>query len=111
MRFPTTIFEFQEQFPSEEACWEYLRRLRWPRGFRCPRCGHAGSYFLAKRRLEQCVDCRYQASVTAGTLFHRTRLPLRVWFVAIFFVARHRQGISALQLQRDTGIGSARSTA
>ena len=106
MRFPTTIFEFQEQFPSEEACWEYLRRLRWPRGFRCPRCGHAGSYFLGKRRLEQCVGCRYQASVTAGTIFHRTRLPLRVWFVAIFFVARHKQGISALQLQRDTGIGS-----
>lgn len=106
MRFPTTIFEFEEQFPGEEACWEYLRRLRWPRGFRCPRCGHAGSYFLAKRRLEQCVGCRYQASVTAGTIFHRTRLPLRVWFVAIFFVARHKQGISALQLQRDTGIGS-----
>lgn len=106
MRFPTTIFEFQEQFPSEEACWAYLRRLRWPQGFRCPRCDHAGGYFLAKRRLEQCERCRYQASVTAGTIFHRTRLPLRVWFLAIFFVARHKQGISALQLQRDTGIGS-----
>jgi transposase-like protein len=61
---------------------------------------------LERRRLEQCAACRYQASVTAGTIFHRTRLPLRVWFVAVFFVARHKQGISALQLQRDTGIGS-----
>ena len=106
MRFPVTIFEFQEQFPTEEACWQHLRRVRWPRGFRCPRCGHGRSYFLERRRLEQCRACRYQASVTAGTIFHRTRLPLRVWFVAIFFVARHKQGISALQLQRDTGIGS-----
>ena len=106
MRFPATIFEFQEQFPTEEACWRYLRRLRWPRGFRCPRCGHGRSYFLQRRRLEQCTACRYQAWVTAGTIFHRTRLPLRVWFVVIFFVARHKQGISALQLQRDTGIGS-----
>jgi transposase-like protein len=106
MRFPVTIFEFQEQFPTEEACWQHLRRVRWPRGFRCPRCGHDRGYFLERRRLEQCRACRYQASVTAGTIFHRTRLPLRVWFVAIFFVARHKQGISALQLQRDTGIGS-----
>ena len=53
MRFPATIFEFQEQFPSETACWQYLRRLRWPRGFRCPRCGHDRSYFLERRRLEQ----------------------------------------------------------
>lgn len=106
MKFPATIFEFQDEFPSERACWAYLRRLRWPGGFRCPRCAHRQSYFLERRRLEQCVACRYQASVTAGTIFHRTRLPLRVWFVAIFFVARHKQGISALQLQRDTGIGS-----
>jgi hypothetical protein len=56
--------------------------------------------------LEQCQRCRYQASVTAGTIFHRTRVPLRIWFLAIFFVARHKQGISALQLQRDTGLGS-----
>ena len=106
MRFPATIFEFQDAFPTEGACWRHLRQVRWPRGFRCPRCGHGRSYFLERRRLEQCAACRYQASVTAGTIFHRTRLPLRMWFVAIFFVARHKQGISALQLQRDTGIGS-----
>jgi transposase-like protein len=106
MGFPTTIFEFQEQFPDETSCWQYLRRVRWPQGFCCPRCEHRESYFLSRRRLEQCTACHYQASVTAGTIFHRTRLPLRVWFVAFFFVARHKQGISALQLQRDTGIGS-----
>jgi len=106
MTFPKTLLAFQDQFPDEDACWHTLRRMRWPHGFRCPRCAHRKSYRLAERRLEQCQRCRYQASVTAGTLFHKTRVPLRVWFLAIFFVARHKQGISALQLQRDTGVGS-----
>lgn len=106
MAFPKTLLAFQEQFPDEGACWQALRRMRGPHGFRCPRCGHRQSYRLAARRLEQCQRCRYQVSVTAGTIFHKTRVPLRVWFLAIFFVARHKQGISALQLQRDTGLGS-----
>lgn len=68
--------------------------------------GGRGSHRLRTRRLEQCRHCRYQASPTAGTIFHKTRVPLRTWFLAIFFVARHKKGISALQLQRDTGLGS-----
>ena len=106
MEFPRTVQEFQAAYPDDEACWEALRQARWPRGFVCPRCEYRSSSWIATRRLEQCRACRYQASVTAGTVFHRTRLPLRTWFWAIFFVARHKQGISALQLQRDTGIGS-----
>jgi transposase-like protein len=109
MRFPDTLFAFEHQFPDERSCWQHLRRLRWPRGFRCPRCGHGHSYLLAERQLEQCVRCRYQASLTAGTVFHGTRVPLRIWFLAIFFLARHKQSISALQLQRDTGLGSYRT--
>jgi hypothetical protein len=58
------------------------------------------------RRLEQCRSCRYQGSVTAGTVFHGTRVPLRAWFLGIFFLARHKTGISAGQFQRDTGLGS-----
>jgi hypothetical protein len=106
MRFPTTLLEFQEQFPDEGHCWAYLRRARWPRGFVCPRCGERGSHFLERRRLEQCRSCRYQASVTAGTVLHRTRVPLRIWFLGAFFLGRHKKGISALQFQRDTGLGS-----
>lgn len=106
MRFPETLIEFQEQFPDEASCWQALRRQRWPHGFQCPRCGHRRSYAIAERRLEQCKRCRYQASATAGTVFHRTRVPLRIWFLGIFFLARHKQGISALQFQRDTGLGS-----
>lgn len=106
MGFPKTLQEFQERFPSEDACWLALRTTRWPDGFVCPRCGHRASSFLQERRLEQCSRCRYQCSVTAGTVLHRTKVPLRTWFWAIFFVARHKQGISALQLQKDTGLGS-----
>jgi transposase-like protein len=109
MGFPATLVAFQKAFPDEAACYEHLRRARWPRGFGCPRCGHRRSHALPARGLEQCVACRYQASLTAGTVLHGTRVPLRLWFLAIFFVGRHKQGISALQLQRDTGLGSYRT--
>lgn len=105
MAFPRTLQEFQAQFPNDEACWERLRQARWRAGFACTRCGHAKSFWISTRRLAQCEACRYQCSVTAGTIFHRTKMPLRTWFWAIFFVARHKSGISAKQLQRDTGIG------
>ena len=106
MRFPTTLLEFQAQFPDESSCWAYLRRARWPHGFLCPRCGGRGSHFLSARRLEQCRSCRYQGSVTAGTIFHGTRVALRVGFLGVFFLARHKKGISARQFQRDTGVGN-----
>jgi hypothetical protein len=106
MRFPKTLLEFQAQFPDEESCWDYLRRVRWPRGFVCPRCRARYSHFIETRRLEQCAECRYQASVTAGTVLHGTRVSLRVWFLGAFFLGRHKKGISALQFQRDTGLGN-----
>jgi len=103
---PATIVELMERFPDEAACVEFLRKLRWPNGFVCPRCGARESVTIRTRRLEQCRACRHQASLTAGTLLHRTRKPLRLWFVAIFFLGRHKTGISALQLQKDLGLGS-----
>lgn len=106
MRTPRTLHELYAQFPDEDACWRALRQMRWPHGFVCPRCGGRGSHRLRTRRLDQCRSCRHQVSPTAGTIFHKTRVPLRTWFLAIFFVARHKKGISALQLQRDTGLGS-----
>jgi transposase-like protein len=106
MNAPATLDEFYRMFPTERRCWDYLRRMRWPRGFRCPRCKSRKAHRLRERALWQCAGCRYQASLTAGTPLHGTRIPLRTWFLAMFFVARHKKGISALQLQRDTGIGS-----
>lgn len=106
MRFPRTLIEFQERFPDEASCWTFVRGQRWPQGFACPRCGSRGSHFVQSRRLEQCRQCRYQASVTAGTALHATRVPLRVWLLAMFFLGRHKKGISALQFQKDAGLGS-----
>ena len=74
MGFPTTLQEVQATFPDEEACWRTLRQARWPEGFVCPMCGHEASSWISTRRLQQCSRCRYQCSVTAGTVFHRTRM-------------------------------------
>lgn len=106
MEFPTTLIEFQDRFPDEASCWRYLKQVRWPAGFRCPHCRGTEHSYLERRQLFQCAACRRQSSVTAGTVLHRTRTPLRKWFVAIFFFARHKQSISALQLQRDLGLVS-----
>jgi transposase-like protein len=103
---PRTLIEFQEMFPNEDACWAHLRAVRWPQGFECPACRHRESSWLLRRRLEQCRACRRQTSVTAGTVLHGTRVGLRIWFLAFFFLGRHKKGISALQFQRDTGLGS-----
>ena len=103
---PATLAEFQARFGTEAACEEYLARWRWPDGFICPKCTSHGAWRIARRRLHQCRACRHQVSVTAGTVMHRSKLPLTTWFWAIFLVARHKKGISALQLQADLGIGS-----
>jgi transposase-like protein len=99
-----SLFEFQKQFNSEEACQEHLFNMRWPDGFSCPRCGCKKYYLISKRRLYQCQDCSYQASLTAGTIFHKTRTPLRKWFWAIFLVANDKRGFSALALKNSINV-------
>jgi hypothetical protein len=92
MTGPRTLIEFQEMFPDEDACWAHLRSVRWPEGFECPACQHRESSWLSRRRLEQCRACRRQTSVTAGTVLHGTRVGLRIWFLAFFFLGRHKKG-------------------
>ena len=103
--FPRTLTQFQQRFASEQACRAYLAASRWPDGYRCPRCGDARGRELARRRLWRCVACGYDTSVTAGTVLHRTRTPLTQWFWAAYLMATHTPGLSALQLQRQLGIG------
>ena len=80
--FLRTLAGFQGRFASEEDCRRYLVACRWPDGFRCPRCGEPDAYGLAGRELLQCRACRHQTSLTAGTVLHRTHVPLRLWFAA-----------------------------
>ena len=102
--FPRTIIEFQARFPDDGACRQYLFDSRWPEGFRCPRCGGRAATELRRRLLWQCVSCRYQTSVTAGTVLHRTRTPLHLWFWAAYLMTTATPGISAVQLARQLGI-------
>lgn len=102
--FPRTILEFQRRFPDDAACRAYLFASRWPDGFRCPACGSDKATELLKRLLWQCVSCRYQVSVTAGTVLHKTRTPLHLWFWAAYLTSTGTPGISALQLQRQLGL-------
>jgi transposase-like protein len=99
------LAEFEARFSSEGACREYLVRLRWPEGFRCPRCGEGKTWPL-RGVLLQCAACGYQSSVTAGTIFQDTRKPLTLWFRAMWAVTSQKNGASAKGLQRVLGLGS-----
>jgi transposase-like protein len=106
--YPRTLMELERRFSTDEACRQYLFQLRWPAGFVCPRCGgtHAGP--MARGRW-LCRGCRYQAAVTAGTIFHDSHLPLTTWFRALWYVTTPKPGVSALGLQRVLGLGSYRT--
>jgi hypothetical protein len=97
--------EFQAWFRTDSDCLDYLEWLRWPDGFTCLSCGHAGGWRLGDGRYE-CAGCHRRTSVTAGTIFDRTRTPLTVWFTACWLFATAKDGISALSLQRALEIGS-----
>jgi transposase-like protein len=103
--YPRTVLELRDQFPDETACRQYLARLRWPQGFSCPRC-QSSEAWLTARGLYHCRRCGHQASVTAGTLFADTNLPLRLWFEAVWHVTNQKYGASALGMQRTLGLGS-----
>lgn len=104
--YPRTLLELEDRFRTEDACWAYLVRLRWPEGFRCPRCGHRKAWPLQRHRLFECSECAALVSVTAGTIFHGSHLPLRVWFRAGWLVTNQKSGVSAAGLQRALGLGS-----
>jgi ribosomal protein L37AE/L43A/transposase-like protein len=103
--YPRTLLELERRFTSEEACRQYLFALRWVEGFVCPRCG-GKTVWPTSRGLWLCADCRHQASVTAGTIFQDSHLPLTTWFRAMWHVTSQKNGVSALGLQRALGLGS-----
>ena len=104
--YPRTWSEFLEWFSSEEACLSYLERLRWPHGFACPDCASMTAPYRASRTRLMCQDCGRQSTVTAGTIFDKTRTPLKVWLAGAWYLTSQKQGVSALGLQRVLGLGS-----
>ena len=99
-----SYFEFQELFPTEDACYDHLQKLRWPDGFQCPECGHGKAYFISRRKVFQCEQCRHQTTLTANTIFHKTHTPLRKWFWAVYLVGNDKRGCSATQLSKKIAV-------
>lgn len=103
--YPRTLPELERRFSTEEDCRQYLAALRWPDGFVCPRCGGKKGWPMA-RGLWLCGQCRHQCSVKAGTIFQDSRLPLTLWFRAMWYVCSQKNGVSAMGVQRVLGFGS-----
>jgi hypothetical protein len=104
--YVTNLLEFQRAFPDEQACLDYLELVRWPDGFTCPKCGVLDEpYYISTRpRVLVCRSCRAETSLTAGTITHRTKMSLQVWFWAAYLVTSQTPGMSALQFKRQLGL-------
>lgn len=99
------VIDFQDMFPTDQACYEYLYLVKWPEGFLCPYCQHMENWKMKDHTI-RCKKCRKDISVTAGTIFQDLHTPLRLIFQAIWYVVCQKQGVSALSLQRILGLGS-----
>lgn len=99
-----TLLDLTKMYDTDTKCREILTKLRWPKGIECPRCKAKKAVWLQARSQHQCVECLYQFSVTAGTVFNDSHLPLEKWFVAAYLMCESRKGISANQLKRILGV-------
>jgi transposase-like protein len=102
-----SLSEFLKDYGTEEQCLKAMIKLRWPEGFMCPRCQYKSYCHIKSRRsLFQCNACKSQHSVTAGTIYHATKLPLTTWFLAIYLMTQSKSGISQLELARQLGVSA-----
>ncbi len=97
------LVELVDRYHSEDSCRARLEELRWPDGVECPRCGEKNVHRLEDRAQFVCRSCRYHFSVTAGTIFHDSHLPLWKWFLAVYLIVESKKGISSNQLKRMVG--------
>ncbi len=98
-----SLVEARKEFPTQIKCEEYLARMRWPNGVTCPRCGSKHPTYLKSRRKWQC-KCKYQFSVTAGTVFHKTHIDLPRWMMALWLMCHSPKGVSSKQIERELGV-------
>ena len=108
MEIPKNQMEFEKMFNTEEQCLSYLQEFRFSNGYSCRKCGHT-SYWVNKRRLLICTYCKDELSITAGTIFHKSKLPLTIIFRALWWMVAQKNGVSAAELQRVLGLGSYRT--
>jgi ribosomal protein L37AE/L43A len=108
MDTPKNQMEFEKMFTTEEQCLAYLKELRFPKGYSCRKCQHA-EHWINKRGILVCKNCRDELSVTAGTVFHRSKMPLATIFRALWWMMAQKNGVSAIGVQRILSIGSYRT--
>ncbi len=101
-----SLIEFISQYGTNNQCYRVLFDMRWPRGFVCPECGNIHYYELKTRKIFQCAGCHRQTSLTSGTIFDNTKLPLNIWFLGIYLITQSKDGISSLNLARTLGISA-----
>ena len=101
-----SLQSFQQKYGSEDLCRKQLFQRKWTSGYKCPKCGHDRFYLLNCRSLYQCRNCHHQCSLTSGTIFAASKLPLTVWFLAIFLLTQAKEGMSALSLGRFLGVSA-----
>ncbi|TNC93326.1 MAG: hypothetical protein FD119_4110, partial [Stygiobacter sp.] len=101
-----SMAEFMERYGTEEKCQAALAESRWPRGFCCPKCGDGrhSTFVRAGRHYWQCHRCRHQTTVTSGTIFEATKLPLMRWFLAMHLLTQAKNNVSSLELKRHLGV-------
>ena len=104
-----SLLDFQRQFATDDLCAKHLAHHRWALGFTCPRCAHPQFWLHAPRHVFECKQCHHQTSVTAGTIFHKTRVPLQKWYWLIYHMAMDKVGVSIAEMQRLLAIGSYRT--
>jgi transposase-like protein len=100
----SSFWEWQQRYPDDEACLAEIAKLRWQEGFQCPHCGHNHGWQLNTRPVMECAHCHRQTSVTAGTLFHASKVSLTRWFWAIYWVSSDKGSVSALRLSKLIGV-------
>lgn len=103
--FPMSEIEFEKRFNTEQACMDYLAKMKWPEGFCCQRCGH-WQYWISAKRLYICTRCESGYSLTAGTVMHGTKKPLTYWFKAMWWFTTRKSGVNAVNLKELLGLGS-----
>jgi hypothetical protein len=101
---PVTLLSFQRQLQNEEDCWKWLFKTRFPDGYECPNCGNPDFFFKKNRKKLQCKKCNCEITLTAGTIFHKTRTPLLKWFWLIYRMAVSKTGVSIAEMQRELEI-------
>jgi len=100
-----SLFEFQQTFNDEQSCMDYLAKLKWPDGFECERCANKKYCRGKSDYTRQCTGCRYQATPTSGTLFHKLKFPLIKAFYIIYFMSTNKKGITSTELSRKLNLG------